>query len=351
LLVYNLLWTQLNPIFDCGTFEKTFKLKHMKTTITTIALALGVVSASAQDLTSKKGEPYLPEAGDYAVSIDATPFLYYAGNFFGKSNFTNNNGLITTGNPAPTWNFLNGNNTITGKYFVDAATAYRVGLRLGFASGKDRRMVASLPPSAVSNYPEADPTVENTRKQSRTNVGVSVGIEKRRGKTRLQGFYGADAGVFFSSVKDKYTYGNALVGNATPTAAVNVVAADDFGGAIGASNTTLNSLSSGQLGAARALEAKSGATFSFGVRAFVGAEYFLLPKMSLGGEFGWGIGLSMTGKSKSTYESVGVPNGATNTVAGETDIEGGKASSFGFDTDSRNGVFGPNASLRVTFHF
>jgi hypothetical protein len=334
-----------------GTFGKTLKPNHMKTTATIIALALGVVSASAQDLTSKKGEPYLPEAGDYAVSIDATPFLYYAGNFFGKSNFTNNNGLITTGNPAPTWNFLNGNNTITGKYFVDAATAYRVGLRLGFASGKDRRMVTALPTTTVNSYPEANATVENTRKQSRTNLGVSVGIEKRRGKTRLQGFYGADAGVYFSSVKDKYTYGNALAGNANPAAIVDVVAADDFGGALGNSNTTTNSLSSGQVGAARALEVKSGSTFSFGVRAFVGAEYFLLPKMSIGGEFGWGVGLSMTGKSKSTYESVGVPNGGANTVVGETDIEGGKASGFGFDTDSRNGVFGPNASLRVTFHF
>lgn len=323
----------------------------MKTTITTIALALGVLSASAQDLTSKKGEPYLPEAGDYAVSIDATPFLYYAGNFFGKSNFTNNNGLITTGNPAPTWNFLNGNNTITGKYFVDATTAYRVGLRLGFASGKDRRMVTALPTTTVNSYPEANATVENTRKQSRTNLGVSVGIEKRRGKTRLQGFYGADAGIYFSSVKDKYTYGNDLAGNANPAAIVDVVAADDFGGALGSNNTTTAILSSGQVGAARALEAKSGATFSFGVRAFIGAEYFLLPKMSLGGEFGWGVGLSMTGKAKSTYESVGVPNGGANTVVGETDIEGGKASGFGFDTDSRNGVFGPNASLRVTFHF
>ena len=323
----------------------------MKKTATMIALALGVTSASAQDLTSKKGEPYLPEAGDYAVSIDATPFLYYAGNFFGKSNFTNNNGLITSGNPAPTWNFLNGNNTITGKYFVDANTAYRVGLRLGFATGKDRRMVTALPTSTVNSYPEANATVENTRKQTRTNLGISAGIEKRRGKTRLQGFYGADAGIYFSSVKDKYTYGNALAGNATPANAVNVVAEDDFSGTLGASNTTTVVLSSGQAGAARALEAKSGSTFSFGVRAFVGAEYFIIPKMSIGGEFGWGVGLSLTGKAKSTYESVGLPNGATNTTVGETNIEGGKSSGFGFDTDSRNGVFGPNASLRVTFHF
>lgn len=323
----------------------------MKKTATIIALALGVTGAYAQDLTSKKGEPYLPEAGDYAVSVDATPFLNYAGNFFGKSNFTNNNGLVTTGNQAPTWNFLNGNNTITGKYFVDASTAYRLGLRLGFGSSKDSRMVAALPTTTVVSYPEANATVENTRKQGRTNVGITAGIEKRRGKTRLQGFYGADAGIFFSSVKDKYTYGNALNGNATPATAVGVVADDDFSGTLGGSNTTNAVLSTGQTGAARALEVKSGSTFSFGVRAFIGAEYFIIPKLSLGGEFGWGVGLSLSGKSTAKYESVGTPNGATNTVVGETTVEGGKSSTFGFDTDSRNGVFGPNASLRVTFHF
>jgi hypothetical protein len=323
----------------------------MKKTITLIALAIGVTNVYGQDLTSKKGEPFLPEAGDYAVSVDATPFLNYAGNFFGKSNFTNNNGVNTSGNQAPTWNFLNGNNTITGKYFKDASTAYRVGLRLGFGRSSEKKNVASLPLSLTPSYPTADATVENKHTQGRTNVGISVGLEKRRGKTRLQGYYGADAGIFFSSIKDKYTYGNALAGNAVPAAAVNVTAADDFTGVIGGSNTTTTILSSGQVGAARATEIKSGATISFGVRAFVGAEYFIAPKISLGGEFGWGLGLSLSGKSKSTYESVGVANGATNSAAGETTVEGGKSSNFGLDTDSKNGVFGPSASLRIGFHF
>ena len=35
-----------------------------------------------QDLTSKKGETMLPEAGDWAVQFDAAPFLNYAGNLF-----------------------------------------------------------------------------------------------------------------------------------------------------------------------------------------------------------------------------------------------------------------------------
>jgi hypothetical protein len=307
----------------------------MKKSITLVALAFGVTSAFAQDLTSKKGEPFLPEAGDYAVSVDATPFLNYVGNFFGK----------TGPNNAPTWNFLNGNNTITGKYFKDATTAYRVGVRLGFGSTTDKRNVAALPTSTVIAYPTADAVVENKHHQGKTNVGISVGIEKRKGKTRLQGFYGADAGIYFGSTTDKYTYGNALAGNSgTP---VNVTAADDFG----TGNTTASIVSTGQVGSARITKMKSGATVSFGVRAFVGAEYFIIPKLSIGGEFGWGLGLSMTGKSTTTYESVGFANGAANTSVGTTEVKGGKSSAFGLDTDNKNGVFGPSASLRMAFHF
>jgi hypothetical protein len=56
----------------------------MKKSLTLLALVLGMSGAFAQDLTSKKGEPFLPEAGDWGLGIDANPFLEYAGNFFGN---------------------------------------------------------------------------------------------------------------------------------------------------------------------------------------------------------------------------------------------------------------------------
>ena len=60
----------------------------------------------------------------------------------------------------------------------------------------------------------------------------------------------------------------------------------------------------------------------------------------------------MTGKSKTTWESVGTPSAAGSVpTVGTTEVEGGKSSSFGLDTDGKNGVFGPNASLRLAFHF
>src|SRR5438067_1348098 len=96
----------------------------MKKSVLALALAFGVTTAFAQDLTSKKGEPILPEAGDWGIGIDAAPFLNYAGNFFGK----------TASNSAPTWNFLTSNQTITGRYFADEKTVYRGAVRLGFTS-------------------------------------------------------------------------------------------------------------------------------------------------------------------------------------------------------------------------
>ena len=53
----------------------------------------------------------------------------------------------------------------------------------------------------------------------------------------------------------------------------------------------------------RTVETKNGATFTLGARAFIGAEYFILPKMSLGAEYGWGIGLSTTGSGTQTIET------------------------------------------------
>jgi hypothetical protein len=320
----------------------------MKKSIALVAMAFGVTSAFAQDLTSKKGEPILPEAGDYAISIDATPFLNYAGNFFGKTN----------NNVAPTFDFFTKNQTITGKMFKDANTAYRASLNIGFGGPSVKQNVTALPTTTATVYPATAPVVENKWKQSNTKFGVSVGLEKRRGKTRLQGVYGADLGIWFASTKNKFTYGNTLADNTVAASAVNVTAADGFSGfAVGTTTANANYNAAPPIvgvngSGARMTEMKSGATISFGVRAFVGAEYFIMPKISIGGEFGWGIGYMMTGKSKTTWESVGQVSTKPNSEVGSTTIEGGKTSSFVLGTDNNSGsVFGPSGALRLSLHF
>jgi len=322
----------------------------MKKTLTIFTLALGLTSTFAQtELKSKKEEVILPEAGDWAIGIDANPFLNYIGNMFGK----------TAANVAPSWNFHNANQIITGKYYSDASTAFRASLRLGMNSATIREMEANRMKTALSptanGFPGAASMVENTWKHSTSAIGLSGGIEKRKGKTRLQGYYGGELGIFLSTSKDKYTYGNKLAVNLAPSGSnqdqnVNVDASDE----VGASG---NVVPGGPIflgtvigGDARVTERKNGSIFSFGIRGFIGAEYFILPKLSLGGEFGWGIGLSTVGKSKTTYEAAGNSGGAQDAI-GATTIEGSKGGGFSLDTDNNNTMWAPSGSLRINLHF
>jgi hypothetical protein len=313
----------------------------MKKSIALVALAFGVTSAFAQDLTSKKGEPILPEAGDWSIGIEAAPFLNYAGNFFGK----------TVANTSPNFNFLNGNNVIVGKYFKDASTAYRAGIRIGLNNQTQRAMVSdrALATSTTITYPNANAMKENEWKHSMTGIGLTGGIEKRKGKTRLQGFYGGELGLWWMTSKDKFTYGNALKApGAGVTDPVLVSNADAFAGA---NNVSAAPPIQGVAGSARATERKNGSTTSIGVRGFIGAEYFILPKISIGAEFGWGIGLGMNGKSTTTWESIGASSGATSQTIGTTTIEGSKGGSFSLDTDQQNSPWSPSGALRLNLHF
>ena len=233
----------------------------MKKTITLVAIAFGLTSALAQDLTSKKGEPILPEAKDWGLGIDATPLLLYAGNFFGK----------TVTNNAPTWNFPGSYLQITGKMFKDAQTAYRASIRIGFGgAGTVRKNVNPLPAAAgtsVTGFPAQPTQVENVWANSNTNVGFSVGYEKRRGKTRLQGIYGAELGFSFSGGGDQFKYANALSPNATASLQVDVSAADQFTGT--PQPNTVSAAASGIPGinfaGARMLSYTQGLTFAFGL--------------------------------------------------------------------------------------
>lgn len=289
----------------------------MKKLTLSIASLLAICTVSAQDLVSKKGEPYLPVAGDYSVSIDATPFLNYFGNLFSND-----------GNVAPTWEFL-GNQTIVGRYFVEDKKAYRGILRIGLNSASENAFIGKDGATAPT-FPALPELVEDQRTNSNTNIAVGAGMEWRRGSTRLQGYYGADAMIGFSSSGSSFSYGNELkdnnnIGQITTDFGNNIVT-DTYGNA------------------ARVTSRSNGSTFMIGVRGFAGVEYFILPKISFGGEFGWGIGFSSTGTSKTEIES---RNGTT---LGTQTIENGGGSSFGLDTD-RNSFLAPTGQFRANFYF
>ncbi len=276
------------------------------------ACALGMTTAFAQDLTSKKGEPILPEAGDWAIGVEATPFLSYFGNMLNGN----------TNNQFQGWGYTNSGNMITGKMFTSETMAYRGMLRIGFGSNT---WTNPLNDDASVTVPVA--RVEDEYKQSWNYIGLGGGLEWRRGKGRLQGYYGGMLMFSMAGGKDTYSYGNGF--SATNTAPTSTI---DFTTGATASQ------------ASRTTENKWGSEMAFGLRGFIGAEFFILPKLSVGGEFGWGLAFSKTGAGEMTSESW---NG-TSTTSTTTDT--GTSSSFGIDTD--NNAFGvaPGAVI-VHFHF
>lgn len=347
----------------------------MKKSITLVALAFGVSSAFAQDLTSKKGEPFLPEAKDWSISVDATPFLNYLGNFFGK---TGNSTIGGGANMAPTWNNYSLNQSITGKYFKDANTAYRATIRLGVDNVKDRKAVRDHVPATAPSGALAETAGQkyDQRKASTRNIVLGVGMEKRRGKTRLQGVYGADLLIWAGNTKESYKYGNALTQVNDDPATLGFNENLDANGSSAYTTdwstfpvpagslpyntnvaTTLNGYSN--VDDARVLKRKTNGHIGIGVRAFIGVEYFIIPKISIGGEFGWGIGYQVMTKDKATWDAEGTATGSTTQTAGEIKTKDAvsNGSSFVIDTD-RNAInaanynlMGGSGTLRLNFHF
>lgn len=267
----------------------------MKKLLITAALASTCIFAGAQDMMSKRGTPILPEAGDWSIGADATSLIQYFGNLFTKDQ--NNNSSLNSQVPQ----------TLVGLYVVDANTAYRAKLRIGFNSQKWNNIVDDN--STTTEFV----TVTDEKKTTSTNFAVGVGLQKSRGKGRLHGIYGAEVGFGIGTTKDSYTYGNAITStNTNPTTTTDWVNLPNPGGSQGT----------------RVTESKSGSTFSFNLNAFIGAEYFFAPKLSLSAEYGWGLIFSNTGEGEETSERIN-PTNLTSVETFKTTT--GKSSNMGLD--------------------
>jgi len=261
-----------------------------------LAFAVVVTSANAQELKSKKGENYLPEKGDWAIGVNANGLFEYVGNLFN-----------TAHNSAPTVTYQKGGSFV-GKMFTSDKQAYRVVANLAINSGKQ---ATQFPESGSENFINTTENVKNTG----FDLSVGLGKEWRRGKTRLQGFYGADAMLYVNSSKtvtDRNNY--------------NTTGTGERGSLASTENTTQ----------------KNGMGFGLGVQGFIGAEYFIVPKISMGCQYTWGLALGITGKATGTKTFTDVATPANNfSVSAETS---GSSTNFGL-----GGV--GIASMNVTLHF
>lgn len=200
-------------------------LNFMKTTFLITGLLVLFISVNAQQdsiLTDAKNRKILPEGKDFAVGISINPIFNYFGNTFNGSQYNSLNlGLL--------------NNQLYGKYFLSNSQAlrFRLGIR---TTRKDIQ--------ATINYTKIN--LEETFSE----VDLTTGYEIRKGKTRLQYFYGGEISFAFEDVKHDYDYTGFLPDN------------------IG-------------------LREAEGLGVSF--RGFFGVEYFVFSKISVGGECGLGV--------------------------------------------------------------
>jgi hypothetical protein len=236
----------------------------MKKIILTVAAVFALTFANAQDsktpeLKSKRGENFLPVAGDWAIGFDATPFVNFAG------------GVAGSGGTSPTVDVVSKENSgkslyAFAKYFKTDKIAYRAIANLVFLSNSET-------------------------KYNKTTLVAGLGKEWRRGSTRLQGFYGVDGLLSFNR---ESTDGD---------------------------------------------ENKSKSRLGVGARGFLGCEYFIIPKISIGLEYGYGV--MVQSENSETYINIGgIDTGMSQSTFNNQDNNAeGKEDKWG------------SGHLNITFHF
>lgn len=222
-------------------------------------------------LTAQEEKDYLPKAGDWAIGIDMQPVYEFFGNLFytGEGGIWNRNTLGQFGGEDALG--ITGNVTLLGKYMLDNTTAIRA--NIGVQKNVDYHYEYQPDNKAQFENPFSEQKVEDFYRENIAAYSFAAGIEFRKGKNRIQGFYGAD--LLFGVRKDRYviSYGNAITQiNQTPdrTAAYNGL------GPIGVQAVPYWSQ-------AYLTESYTKRT-TLGIAGKLGVEYFVVPKLAFGGE-------------------------------------------------------------------
>jgi len=237
-------------------------------------------SGSEYSFTSMNGHEVLPQAGEYALGIGATQITQFVGDMFGFTNSNSVNPFTYASKGFPTA-------VIYGKYMKSGDLAYRGSININIGTTTSMFIIDN-------DYSDApDDMLVDSRTYQASSVTLGAGLEKRRGESRVQGVYGAE-GYFYYSTGNQYTYEYAnpiTLENQAPEST-------GFG-----NPTNIGDPAEGY----RIVKAKTGNAMGIGVRAFAGVEYFIAPKISLGGEFTWGLALVNNGPEEVTFEAWEVP--------------------------------------------
>lgn len=241
--------------YQLNTMQKMFRRVFFASLLAVMIFQLSAqnnTSGEAGQLMSKKGKPVLPVAGEFGVGLNALPFIDMVGELIkinSSSRFVNPLSF-----EAPDGQHL------FFKYFRNSVTAYRV--RFGLAYHNDSE---SFP---VDDDLNLGLILADERNESYIIVTTGIGMEKRKGLGRIQGIFGAEINLLYqhgdaANMNHKYTYANAFSStNQSPSTALFLD------------------------GTPRPLFEKTYASIGIGATGFFGLEYFIAPKISLGGEMG-----------------------------------------------------------------
>ena len=347
----------------------------MKKTTIAVALLIGSFSLKAQDAgaetaqtgggddtpLTKKGYVILPEAGDIALGFNTVPMIDFALNTMRYVSIFGNSAPAAGNVAANAIQYTaNSNNQIVGKYYLDAKTAVRVRVGINTLAGTVRNEVQDAAAmGAALNGTVDDQTaaallkVEDEMSFSKTNVLIGAGYEMRRGYGRLQGFYGGEVSISRQKAREDVTYGNEFSDQY----------AVQYTNNFNSLGVTTHDPDATNGNYTRNLSDNYSGTFGFGLRAFVGIEYFIARKISIATEFGWGYGLTTQGTREITNERYFQGENGPVVAIEETEVSNsGTTNALSVDNDGQNNALnntfngnttlsGGSASITILFHF
>lgn len=318
--------------------QKSNKMKKKVLIVTTLfsSMLTFAQEASSGDevVKNKKGYEILPKKGDIGLGFNTIPILdMFLGTLNRATPFAGSANIVSYVQAS--------NNQIVGKYYLDAKTAIRGRVGVNTLSGSMTAQVQDAEAMYKASLGTADDIaaasllrVEDKLKFSKNNIIVTVGYEKRRGYRRLQGFYGGEIGFGTNGSRQSVEYGNKF-SDQYPIQFTNNFNTFNV--------TTTNPTAPGRT--VRNLESKNRGGFRFGVRGFIGIEYFIFSKISIGAEYGWGYSITTRRGAKSTQEVYNNGQKGPEVIIEEVDVDTSEKLK-GFSVDNNNGsIFSMNNTL------
>ena len=254
-------------------------------------------------LISKNGHTVLPEEGEWSLQMNAIPLL-------NSLNILNDNGG-SFNHPGYVSGF---ENVIVAKKYASNNSASRI--KLGLNTALYSNTIMGENPDQFGSSDVLLYTI-NSRNFELT---LGYGHEYRKGISRVQGFYGWET-IFKlkPSSGDNYNYEYDYLTMYNSTSQNEFIDSQKIGGGFG-------------------LEA----------RGFIGVDYFIAPKMSIGAEFGWGAMFEAEGKNSITSTQILESNsfGSVDLIEMQNTVEDEKRNaSFIIAVDNMN------AALNISFIF